>query len=120
MKIRHCKQSDSNIICNIYNYYIKNTVITFEETSVTNEIISQRIKQYTKAYPWIVVENEIGQVVGYAYATQFAQKTAYKHSVEITVYLDNAFLGKGYGSILYKELLSLLSETHIHSVIAGI
>jgi len=120
MNIRPCLQSDGKAICDIYNYYIEHTVITFEETLVTESDICQRIESYTKDYPWLVLENENGIVVGYAYAAKWAQRSAYKNTVEITVYLHHKESGKGYGAALYKTILSALSASGFHIVVAAI
>jgi len=120
MNIRQCLQSDSKVICDIYNYYIKHTVITFEEELLTENIILERIKSYTSNYPWLVIENVNGDVVGYAYASKWAERSAYKNTVEITVYLHNEESGKGYGSALYKKILSILSASGFHVVVAAI
>ncbi|PCK07384.1 MAG: phosphinothricin acetyltransferase [Alteromonadaceae bacterium] len=120
MNIRKCTTNDSKYICSIYNYYIKNTIITFEEDLVTESIISKRVETCVSGYPWLVVENEENVVVGYAYATKWAERSAYRKTVEITVYIDNKENGRGYGSALYKELLFVLSNAGFHTAIAGI
>ena len=120
MKIRHSVNSDSESICAIYNHYIENTIITFEEEKVTPAVMSQRIASYSKNFPWLILENDQGFTVGYAYAAKWAERSAYKNTVEITVYLDHTESGKGYGSQLYKALLSQLSKAGFHTVIAVI
>ena len=107
MIIRACETKDVAAICEIYNYYIANTVITFEENPLDIADMSARIEAYTKLYPWLVCEVN-GIVVGYAYATKWKERTAYKNSVEVTVYLDHTQNGKGYGKTLYSKLLELL------------
>ncbi len=120
MNIRQCELSDSKAICDIYNHYIEHTTITFEETPVSEQIISERINSYTQNYHWIVLENTESKIVGYAYAGKWAERSAYKNTVEITVYLHHKESGKGYGSVLYKELLSILTKSGYHAVIAAI
>lgn len=120
MNIRKCLNSDAKAICNIYNYYIEHTVITFEEEPVSEAIISQRITSYTQRYPWLVIESASGDVVGYAYASKWAERSAFKKTVEITVYLHHGESGKGYGSKLYQAILSTLSMLGFHVVIAAI
>jgi L-amino acid N-acyltransferase YncA len=53
MNIRACEGKDIPKICAIYNYYIENTVITFEETQLSLAEMSARIEAYTKLYPWL-------------------------------------------------------------------
>jgi phosphinothricin acetyltransferase len=59
-------------------------------------------------------------VVGYAYATKWRVRPAYRHSVESTIYLDQAFAGRGLGRVLYETLLDELRRRELHRVIAGI
>ena len=120
MIIRKVKQSDSFEIAQIYNHYIKNTVITFEEQEVSQGDISNRIENVlSESLPWIVAEID-KNIVGYAYATKWKVRSAYRFSVESTVYINQNFIGNGIGSLLYKELLLQLKNSGIHAVIGGI
>ena len=120
MKIRKVKQSDSSKIAQIYNHYIKNTIITFEEQEVSQDEISSRIENVlSEPLPWIVAENG-GNIAGYAYAAKWKTRSAYRYAVESTVYLDKESVGKGIGTLLYKELLSKLKKSEMHVVIGGI
>jgi phosphinothricin acetyltransferase len=105
-------------VCEIYNHYIKNTIITFEEEIITVKEIQNRIKQ-SGNLPWIVYEED-GKILGYAYAGQWKNRTAFKYSAEITVYLEPSHFGKGIGSELYSALILKLKETNKHSIIAAI
>ncbi|HUQ53645.1 MAG TPA: GNAT family N-acetyltransferase, partial [Gammaproteobacteria bacterium] len=66
--IRACTAADAAAICSIYNPYVLETVITFEEAPVATGEMTQRIADVTALYPWLVAEAN-GAVVGYAYAT---------------------------------------------------
>jgi phosphinothricin acetyltransferase len=112
--------ADSATIAEIYNHYIRNTLITFEEQDVTAAQILERKTAITStSLPWLVAE-VAGQVVGYAYAGKFHSRSAYRFTVEATVYLDINAGGKGIGSKLYKTLLDQLKQQNIHSVIGVI
>ena len=118
--IRDVKKSDSAAIAAIYNHYIKNTIITFEEEEITPDEISGRIENVlSESLPWLVAEDK-GNVIGYAYATKWRIRSAYRFSVESTVYLAAASTGKGIGSMLYNALLSKLKNKGIHAVMGGI
>lgn len=120
MHIRPCEASDAKAICDIYNHYIKNSIATFEEQLLTSDNIAKRITTYTKNYPWLVLEDAHGVIIGYAYATNWAERSAFKHTVEITVYLHHEQAGHGYASALYKRLLPLLAASGFHVVVAAI
>ena len=118
--IRPASASDAQAIAQIYNHYIQNSVITFEEQVVSAQDMATRILDVAaSALPWLVADQE-GQVAGYAYATKWKARSAYRFSVEITVYLEPGRQGQGWGSQLYAALLARLRELGVHSVIGGI
>lgn len=117
--IRAAKVTDANEVCGIYNYYIANTIITFEEEQLTISEMQTRIKKIMIKYPWLVYE-EAGEIHGYAYASEWKSRAAYRDSVEVTVYLKPEVKGKGIGSALYQELFKKLKEKGFHSFIGGI
>ena len=117
--IRSAKIEDASAICDIYNYYVLNTIITFEEILVSEKEMQQRISSIMKSYPWLVyLENN--KVVAYAYATQWKSRSAYNSTVESAIYVKQGFEGKGIGSILYKNLIQILKENRFHSILGGI
>lgn len=117
--IRDARLADAEKICNIYNYYIKNTNITFEEATVTEKEMEERIKGITKNYPWLVYEED-GVILGYAYASRWKDRKAYDFSVESSVYVDCNTGCRGIGSALYKALIEKLGKINVHAVIGGV
>ena len=117
--IRPATTSDAKEICEIYNYYVQKTIITFEEELVTASELEVRIEQTVKDLPWLVFETN-NKIVGYAYASEWKSRCAYRHSVESTVYLKNGKSGHGIGSKLYQELMAQLSLKKYHAAIGGI
>lgn len=119
-KIRDVLTVDATEIAQIYNHYISHTIITFEEENVSGDVISARIEAARLSHlPWIVAEQE-GNILGYAYASEWNGRSAYRYSKEVTVYVSPDHVGKGLGSALYKRLLSALKSCGIHVAIAGI
>jgi phosphinothricin acetyltransferase len=118
--IRPADAGDAAGIARIYNYYVPSTVVTFEEAEVSADEMARRIEEVgTASLPWLVAERE-GRVVGYAYATKWRGRRAYRFSAEVTVYVDMACAGSGIGSRLYEELLPALRAGGIHAVMGGI
>jgi len=117
--IRKIQAEDAAQICEIYNYYILNTIITFEESTVSTAEMRSRIIQTIQKHPWIVYEQN-NRIFGYAYASEWKSRCAYKHSVETTVYLRNEAKGNGLGTLLYQELIDQLRNKNIHAAIGGI
>jgi phosphinothricin acetyltransferase len=119
--IRTVLEKDADEITEIYNYYIAETVATFEEEVITSGVMLARIaKVQADDLPWLVAENELGNVIGYAYATKWRERFAYRFSVEVTVYLAPNHAKQGLGTQLYQVLFTELKKRSIHSVIGGI
>ena len=117
--IRPVKTSDAKGICDIYNYYVTDTIITFEESPVGIEEMESRIVEVTTELPWLVFEKN-QHVVGYSYASRWKSRCAYRYSVESTVYVDPKFKNNRVGSLLYSSLIEILKKKKLHSVLAGI
>lgn len=118
--IRPATLADAAALASIYNHYVATTTVTFEEAGVSAPEMAARIDEIQSAgLPFLVSEAE-GAVVGYAHASKWKGRCAYRHSVEISVYLDPRHVGHGLGSALYAVLMPLLRERGIHVVIGGI
>lgn len=103
MIIRCATPGDAASILQIYNWYIQNTIITFETEPVTVDEMKNRINNILTKYDWLVAEVD-NQVVGYAYYGQFRTRIAYNHTVETAIYFSKDYSGKGYGRLLYQHL----------------
>jgi L-amino acid N-acyltransferase YncA len=119
-RIRPATPDDAGPIAAIYNHYITNTIVTFEETPIDGAEMAARMHDVTSAgLPWLVTEVD-GAVLGYAYATKWRTRIGYRFSVESSIYLAPTAVGRGFGGPLYEALLAALRERPIHSVIGGI
>ena len=116
--LRHCTPRDAAPICDIYNYYVRETVVTFEESPVLEAEMAKRIADVTSHLPWLVWE-ENGAIVGYAYASPWKVRAAYRHAVEASIYLAPNATGRGLGSRLYTALIAELRQRGLHCVIGG-
>jgi len=118
--LRPARASDAAAICAIYNHYVTTTAISFEEDPVPEADMAQRIADVNGAgLPWLVLDID-GRVVGYAYATKWRVRPAYRHSVESSIYLDKDSTGRGLAGALYGALLDELRARGLHRVIGGI
>ena len=118
--IRNVLSDDAEEIARIYNHYITETIITFEEEAVTGDIIRERINEVRSArLPWFVAERE-DYILGYCYAAKWKERCAYRFSTEVTVYLRPDLAGKGIGSSLYGKLIPVLKDRGIHAAVGGI
>jgi phosphinothricin acetyltransferase len=120
ISIRPARESDAAHIVRIYNTYVSETCITFETDPVQAPEMARRIAEaLASSLPWLVAEAS-GQVIGYAYASRWKGRCAYRYSVESSVYLDPAHTGKGLGLGLYAALIDAIRACSMHAVIGGI
>jgi len=120
IEIRPASAADAARIVAIYNDYVAGTTISFEEQPVLEADMAGRIRDVVEAgLPWLVALHD-GELVGYAYATRWRARAAYRHSVESSVYLDRHAFGCGWGTLLYRSLLERLRSDGLRTVIAGI
>ncbi|MDO9037278.1 MAG: N-acetyltransferase family protein [Lutibacter sp.] len=117
--IREVTLEDAQEIAEIYNYYVLNSCVTFEEFEVSIDEMRGRIEAVNSKFPWLVFEKD-SEILGYAYATMWKPRSAYKHTVEVSVYLKTEAKNAGIGTLLYKELINQLTDLDFHAVIGGI
>lgn len=120
-KIRQVQLSDGEQILKVYAPFITDTCISFEYTVPTLAEFTQRIKNISSEYPYLVLEQE-GEILGYAYAHRYLERAAYNWDVEVTIYLAPQAQGKGLGVILYdalEKLMALQNIKNLYSCITG-
>jgi L-amino acid N-acyltransferase YncA len=119
MNIRKATESDASAIAEIYNYYVLNTIITFEIDPVSPDDMRKRIEGKIVKYDWIVGEAN-GKITGYAYYGPYRERAAYDQTVESTVYLAKEERGKGYGRQIYGRLIEMATERGYRQMIGVI
>ena len=117
--IRPVQLRDALQLAEIYNYYILNTVITFEVDTIDAKEMEKRLQANNPKLPWLVYE-ENEKILGYAYSKNWKARSAYKQSVEVSIYLNHQNTSKGIGTKLYSQLIEQLKEMGIHAIIGGI
>ena len=117
--IRECLDTDVSRVCDIYNHYVRETVVTFEDTPLTVAEMARRVTEVRKRFPWLVIEAE-GTVAGYAYASLWKMRSAYRFAVETTIYLAPEAAGRGLGTTLYGALLEALPQRDVHRALGCI
>ena len=118
--IRPAEAADATALARIYNHYVRETIVTFEEMEVSPDDMCARLgATATAGLPWLVALRD-GEVCGYAYASPWRPRSAYRFSVETTVYLDPRHTRCGLGSRLYADLLARLESLGLHAALGGI
>ena len=78
----------------IYNHHVTDTTVTFDETPLEAREMARRIRAAT--LPWLVIE-DTGVLAGYARASPWKTRAAYRYTVESSVYVDAQFQRRGHG-----------------------
>lgn len=105
-------EADAPALLEIYAPYVLNTAVSFEYDVPSIEEFQQRIRSTLQKFPYIAaVQN--GKIIGYAYASPFKLREAYKYSVELSIYLSGECRRKGVGSRLYGLLEQILAAQGI-------
>jgi phosphinothricin acetyltransferase len=119
--IRDASADDCVAICEIYNFYIRGSVITFDEQPMQPSAWVEKLRQVKGLdLPFLVANSEAGELLGFAYLAPWRQKSAYRRTVENTIYLKHNAVGQGIGGRLLSELLRLGKEAGIKEVVAVI
>ena len=119
MKIRFVQEKDIERILEIYSYYIENTTITFEYFTPSYDEFKKRVFKIKEKYPFLVFENE-NKVYGYTYASNYYERLAYSWDCELSIYIDNNFIGKGIGKKLYQTIIDIIDLQGYYNVYARI
>lgn len=117
--IRFATPADGAALAAIYAPIVKTTAISFEEIAPDAAEMSSRIASHAPEKPWIVDERD-GVVLGYAYASTFRNRSAYRFNAEVTVYVGGNARRAGIGKRLYAALLALLTAQGYRRAWAGI
>lgn len=117
--VRNATLDDAERILEIYDYYVKNTAITFEYATPSLAEFRERMERIMRRYPYFVVLRD-DRIEGYAYAGPFVGRAAYDWSCELTIYLDRDARRLGFGKILYGALENALRDMGILNLYACI
>ena len=103
----------------VYNYYVKNTTVTFHTERLDCEDMKSILYQDDPIYISYAVLDS-GKLCGYAYMAPYKKRQAYRISSEVTIYLKSEYAGKGIGSRVLELLEKHALKNGIHSFLAVI
>lgn len=118
-RIRLATVADAEAVAAIYAPYVRETSISFEVEPPDASEVARRIERVLAFRPWLVCEDG-GAIAGYAYATEFRARPAYRWSAELAVYVDRTRHGGGIGTALYEAMLRCLRAQGYRTVIGGV
>jgi L-amino acid N-acyltransferase YncA len=118
--IRQAMASDVDAIAAIYAYHVNHSTGTFETEAPDSLEMTRRWKEVqSRSLPWLVAE-ENGEIAGYAYATPYRSRAAYRYTVEDSVYVRADRVGTGLGKLLMPALITASQACGIHHMVAVI
>jgi phosphinothricin acetyltransferase len=117
--IRLVTADDAAAIAALYAPYVSESAVSFEAEAPGAEEMRARIAAGGDLYPWLVAEEDKA-LLGYAYATAFRARHAYRFTVETSVYVRQGGHGRGVGGALYRALLPLLEAQGFTQAIAAL
>ena len=122
LQIRIGEAGDLAALTDIYNHYITETHITFDTDPYPVGARTHWFTQFGDTGPHRLYVGEVdGAVIGYATSTPFKARSAYRTSVETTIYLHPEHTGQGYGARLYGHLIAELEAApEVHRAYGGI
>ena len=120
MRLRLATADDAAAIASIYARYVTESAVSFETEPPDEAEVRSRIEAGGALHPWLVACDEGDGLLGYAYATAFRARRAYRFTVETTVYLAQGAQGRGIGRALYAALIPLLEAQGFTQAIAAI
>jgi L-amino acid N-acyltransferase YncA len=118
--IRHADPARDAAACAaIYEPYVRETAISFEEEPPDAREFARRIERVWRTHPWLVAERD-GAAVGFAYACAHRERAAYRWAADVAVYAAADQRRTGVGRALYGALLPLLRRQGLYVACAGI
>ncbi len=121
MRIRPVDPADAAQIAAIYAHHVLHGTASYETVPPDAAEIGQRMARVLgHGWPWLVAEGEDGSLLGYAYATQFRDRAAYRYVCEDSIYIRNEARGQGVGKALLGALVAACAEAGFRQMVAVI
>ena len=117
--IRVAAEADLPFINSIYNHYVLHSTCTYQEEPETSEARERWFTHHDETHPILVAERD-GRVVGWGSLSAYHARSAYRRTVEDSVYVHHDFHKRGVGSALLAELIARARSLGHRAIIAGI
>jgi len=119
--LRDATEADLPAVLALYRHYVRNSVVTFDEKPPTLPQFRSRFRHLQKlGYPFRVAMSPQGTLLGYAYVFPFREKSAFRKTVESSIYLGPASTGRGLGTVLLQDLIQHCTSAGLKEMIAVI
>lgn len=119
IRVRAATLDDAAAFAGIYEPYVLRTPISFEEVPPSADDFARRMQAVLAYAPWLAALVD-DRIVGYAYASRHAERAAYRWAIDVGIYIDHDYRGRGAGRRLYSELLPIVERQNYRRVYAGV
>lgn len=118
--MRQVTIQDAARICEIYNYYVQHTSVTFDTEPFTLEMMERKIQSILDGgYDyWVYELDDI--IVGFCHLNQWKPRNGYRFTSEISIYVAKEFVGRGIGVVMMNHLLAHVDRSKIRSILSCI
>ncbi len=121
MRIRGASAADAAAVGAIYGHHVLTSLGTFEEVPPSDAEIAARIAAVLQlGLPYLVAEDDGGRVLGFAYASSFRPRAAYRYTAEESVYVHPDLIGRGVGKALVSEVITVCEAMGLRQLVAVI
>ena len=121
LTIRASRENDIPAITAIYRHHVLHSTGTFEIDPPTEADMTQRRADVLgKGLPYLVAENEAGEILGYTYCNWFKPRPAYRFSAEDSIYVADSARGQGVGRQLLDALCTAAEQAGVRRLLAVI
>lgn len=117
IRLRQATVADAGSLLEIYGPYVTGTSVTFETEVPSLAVFEDRIREISREFPYLVAEED-GEILGYAYAHPYHERSAFHWTVETSIYVRMGMERKKLGTLLYDALLDLLKLQGVHTACA--
>ncbi len=119
--IRAARAGDLPDVREIYNHYVANSVVTFDEKRSTHRYWREKFATLSQLnLPFLVAVTPSNQVIGYVLVQPWAAKSAYRYTAEVSIYLGPGAGGKGLGTALMQSLIDACERIRLREIVAVI
>jgi L-amino acid N-acyltransferase YncA len=120
LTIRPATPADAEAIAAIYNHYVTHSVATFDTQATTAENRRAWLGEHGEDHPVLVAEAQDGDVVAWGSLSRWGTRCAYRHSVEMSVYVREGYTGQRLGPRISRSLLELARERGHHAIVSQV
>jgi L-amino acid N-acyltransferase YncA len=120
MTVRSAALQDLPAIQSIYGYHVLHGLASFEEEAPPLQDMRRRFEDVTgRGLPYLVAE-EKGEILGYGYCTLYRTRSAYRFTLEDSIYVKHGWQGKGIGKAVLGELIQRCEALNYRQIVAVI